>query len=113
MAGSLVFMVYYCPRCIIDIQLESCAILTTSANATVVPIHERMPVILSPDAFLPWLDPSFHDAERLATLLAPCPPGQVEAYPVSTLVNSPANDTQRASSQCPPSHLLDLPRDNL
>lgn len=73
--------------------LESCAILTTNANATVAPIHERMPVILSPDAFLPWLDPNLHDAAHLTALLAPCPPGHVEVYPVSSLVNSPANDS--------------------
>jgi len=72
--------------------LESCAILTTTANATVAPIHERMPVILAPDAFAPWLDRSIHDAAQLAPLLAPSPVGALDAYPVDPLVNSPAND---------------------
>ena len=83
--------------------LESCAILTTAANAAVAPIHERMPVILHPDAFTPWLEPALHDAEQLAALLAPCPPGHVTAYPVSILVNIPANDSpaciERARSE--------------
>jgi putative SOS response-associated peptidase YedK len=73
--------------------LESCAILTTTANATVSAIHERMPVILPPAAIARWLDPVLHDAERLAALLAPCPPERIEAYPVATLVNRPANDS--------------------
>ena len=72
--------------------LESCAILTTAANAAVAPIHERMPVILTPDSFAPWLDRNMHDAGRLLPLLAPCLPGWLDAYPVTPLVNSPAND---------------------
>ena len=35
--------------------VESCTILTTSANGTLAPVHHRMPVILPPDAFDPWL----------------------------------------------------------
>jgi len=73
--------------------LESCAILTTGANATVAPIHDRMPVILNPAAFALWLDPAVHSAEQLAPLLDPCPPEQVAMFPVSTLVNRPTNDS--------------------
>jgi putative SOS response-associated peptidase YedK len=72
--------------------LESCAILTTTANATVAPIHERMPVILAPASFAPWLDRSIHDVAQLVPLLAPSPVGALDAYPVAPLVNSPAND---------------------
>ncbi len=36
--------------------VESCTILTTSANEILAPVHHRMPVILPPDAFDPWLD---------------------------------------------------------
>jgi len=73
--------------------MESCAILTTSANAKIAPIHDRMPVILHPSAFGLWLDRQVHEAERLAPLFAPCPADQLVSYPVSPLVNSPANDT--------------------
>jgi putative SOS response-associated peptidase YedK len=72
--------------------LESCAILTTMANATVAPIHDRMPVILHPDEFGLWLDRQVHEAERLTTLFAPYPADRLEAYQVSTLVNSPAHE---------------------
>ena len=68
--------------------LETCTILTTEANATVAPVHHRMPVILPPHAFDPWLA-----AE--AVPLAPCPADAMTAHPVSTLVNKPANDDAR------------------
>jgi len=82
--------------------LESCAILTTAANATVAPIHERMPVVLPPAAFDPWLDPGLHDAAPLAVLLSPCPSEQVESFPVSPLVNSPTNDSPTCIEPVPP-----------
>jgi putative SOS response-associated peptidase YedK len=72
--------------------LESCAILTTAANAAVAPIHDRMPVILHPDEFGRWLDREVHEAEQLAGLFAPYPADRLEAYRVSTLVNDPAHD---------------------
>ena len=71
---------------------ETCVILTTSANATVAPIHDRMPVILHPDEFDLWLDRQVSDPERLAPLFSPYPAERITAYPVSTLVNSPSND---------------------
>ena len=52
-----------------------------------------MPVIMDPDHFALWIDPSQKDTDRLAGLLRPYPPGPLQAYPVSLLVNSPANDT--------------------
>lgn len=72
--------------------LESCAILTTAANPAIAPIHDRMPVILHPDEFSLWLDREVHEADRLAPLFAPYPADRLEVYPVSSLVNSPAND---------------------
>jgi putative SOS response-associated peptidase YedK len=72
--------------------LETCAILTTTANATVAPIHDRMPVILHPDEFGLWLDRQVHEVEKLEALFAPYPADRLEAYRVSTLVNSPGDD---------------------
>ena len=72
--------------------LETCTILTTNANATVAPIHDRMPVILHPDEFGLWLDRKVHEAEPLAGLFSPCPADRLEAYQVSTLVNGPAHN---------------------
>jgi putative SOS response-associated peptidase YedK len=73
--------------------VESCAILTTSANATVAAIHERMPVILHPTEFGLWLDRQTHDAECLAPLFAPFPAESIEAFRVSTEVNNVAHDS--------------------
>ncbi len=68
--------------------LETCTILTTEANATLAPIHPRMPVILPPDAYDPWLGGE-------AVPLAPYPAAVMTAHPVSTLVNKPANDDEK------------------
>ncbi|HSW36283.1 MAG TPA: SOS response-associated peptidase [Candidatus Limnocylindrales bacterium] len=75
-----------------DPPLESCTILTTAANALLAPIHDRMPVILLPEAYDRWLDPETTSA-NLADLLAPCPAEMLTAFPVSHRVNRPANDT--------------------
>jgi putative SOS response-associated peptidase YedK len=73
--------------------IESCTLLTTAANELLRPLHDRMPVILSPDEFSMWLDPEITDAARLKALLRPYDPTEMAAHPVSTLVNSPANDS--------------------
>ena len=49
-----------------------------------------MPVILDPADYDRWLDPSQPDGQAL---LRPCPDEWLEAFPVSTRVNSPRNDT--------------------
>ena len=72
--------------------LESCAILTTSANAKVAPIHDRMPVILDPAGFSLWLDRQVHEVDKLAGLFVPYPADRLEAYRVTMLVNNPAYD---------------------
>ena len=72
--------------------IQSCAILTTTSNEVVGRIHDRMPVILSPTDYDRWLDPSIQEPAVLQTLLRPYPADEMTAYPVSTLVNSPAND---------------------
>ena len=56
-------------------------------------IHDRMPVILPPDAYTVWLNPALRDVEPLQTLLTPYPADEMTAYPISTRVNNPANDT--------------------
>ena len=72
--------------------VESCTIIVTTANDLLAPIHERMPVILPPGAYDLWLDPQVTEADRLLPLLRPYPQEEMETYPVSTQVNSPAND---------------------
>lgn len=68
------------------------AIVTTSPNAVMKPIHDRMPVILSPEQEQVWLDEK-SDAEELQKLIAPCPARWLKAHEISTLVNSPKNNS--------------------
>lgn len=69
----------------------SCSIITTSPNAITEPIHDRMPVILAPDLYSDWLNPANQDTGELKEFLLPCDPNLMEAYPISTLVNSVRN----------------------
>ncbi len=73
--------------------LRSCAIITCPPNELMAPIHNRMPVILPEAAETTWLNPAIEDPAVLTRLLVPFPSERMEAYPVSTLVNSPKNDT--------------------
>lgn len=72
--------------------IESCTILTTIPNALMEPIHDRMPVILPPECYDEWLDPSLSDPESLKHLLVPFDAEQMKACPVSTYVNRPTNE---------------------
>lgn len=72
--------------------LESCAIVTADANDLLRPLHDRMPVILDPEALDRWLDPAVTDFERVRGSLGSCPSGTLVAYPVSTRVNRTAED---------------------
>lgn len=73
-------------------QVKSCTIITTEPNELMAKLHNRMPVILPESAYTQWLDPAPRKPEELQTLLVPYPAAAMTAYPVSTLVNSPAND---------------------
>lgn len=74
-------------------QILSCTIITTDPNELVEDIHNRMPVILPRDGYASWLEPSERQPKDLQDLLRPYPSQELEAYPVSTVVNSPGNDT--------------------
>jgi putative SOS response-associated peptidase YedK len=74
-------------------SIYSCSVITTSPNALVQDIHDRMPVILKPDAEKYWLDPSITDTTKLNPLLKPLDHALMEAYEVSPLVNSPKNNS--------------------
>jgi putative SOS response-associated peptidase YedK len=51
----------------------TCTIVTTAPNDFMAPIHDRMPVILGPEAFEQWLDPHPQAGRELLTILKPCP----------------------------------------
>jgi putative SOS response-associated peptidase YedK len=56
------------------------------------PVHDRMPVILPPEAWDTWLDPENHDTDALAKLLVPAPEDVVEMYEVAPLVSNARNE---------------------
>ena len=69
--------------------VDSCAIVTTEANALLKPVHDRMPVIVPPENYARWLDPANAD---VADLLAPYPSHAMAYYPVSPRVNHVRHD---------------------
>jgi putative SOS response-associated peptidase YedK len=73
-------------------ELHTYAIVTTRANAALSSIHARMPVILPACLEEAWLDRDYKNVEKLVSLLQPYPEERMAAYPVSRLVNSPANE---------------------
>jgi len=73
-------------------QVKSCTIITTAPNELMNIIHNRMPVILPPRDYARWLDPSPQTPDQLKPLIKPFPADMMNAYPVSTMVNTPAND---------------------
>ena len=76
-------------------ELDTAAIVTTRANKTLSPIHDRMPVILAPEAFDLWLNTNEVDTTTAAALIAPAPDSLLEAYEISTAVNRTANDNPK------------------
>src|SRR5262245_42206111 len=72
--------------------LESCTIITTEANDTVRPVHNRMPVILPQDSLAAWLDPEVKSADVLLPLLKPYPAAAMTTVPVGLRVNNPKFD---------------------
>jgi putative SOS response-associated peptidase YedK len=72
--------------------LETCVIVTTEANATLAPIHDRMPVVLTRAAQDVWLE-ARSDVATITELAARGP--ELETWPVGTAVNDPRNDDER------------------
>ena len=73
-------------------QVLTCTIITTQPNDFMAQIHNRMPVILPPEAYTQWLDPAEQKPDTLQPLLKPYPAEEMTAYPVSRQVNNPRND---------------------
>ena len=80
-------------------EVRSATIITTEPNELMSPIHNRMPVILPATSHAQWLDPA--PRSDLQRFLIPYPASEMEAYPVSTLVNSPANDRPEITERNP------------
>ncbi|HEX4190219.1 MAG TPA: SOS response-associated peptidase [Marmoricola sp.] len=67
-------------------------VITTDATDDLGRIHDRMPLMLAPEAYDAWLDPAPRDPAELLGLLKPAVPGMLEAYPVPALVSHVANN---------------------
>ena len=74
-----------------DRTINSATIIVTEANELMRPIHDRMPVILSPDQWQQWLDPD-QSLDDLKAMLRPYTGNDLTCYPVSKTVNNARND---------------------
>ncbi len=89
---------------------RSFAILTTSADALVSPIHDRMPVILGDEARQRWLFAAELTADDVSAIVENADPPALETYPVAPAVGSPANDDPRCVEPLPTQPELFGPR---
>jgi putative SOS response-associated peptidase YedK len=74
--------------------IETCSILTTSPNAILADVHDRMPVILAPDAYDLWLDPDFSNLGGICDLMKPYDAREMRRFAVSTTVNTVTNEDE-------------------
>jgi putative SOS response-associated peptidase YedK len=77
--------------------IRTCSILTTTPNTLTSPVHDRMPVILDPDSYDLWLDPSMQNVAAISELLKPYDARSMRCYPVSSRLNHVANDDDECS----------------
>ena len=90
-------------------ERRSFSILTTSANDFMRDIHNRMPVILDRSHEAAWLDPAIRDRAVLEEMLQPCSSSWLDAVEVSSLVNSPKNNSPEVLRPRTGSFTDDLP----
>ena len=88
-------------------NLYTFTIITTRANALLRPIHDRMPVMYDREMGRQWLEQPFgNDEMMLSLVLQPVQSERLEAYEVSTLVNSPENDSPECVRRVSPGSLV-------
>ncbi len=75
-----------------ELAIDSCSLITTEPNSVMAAIHDRMPVILPPDQWPIWLDPTFEDRAKLLAMLRPYLADDLIASPVGMTVNNPRNE---------------------
>lgn len=75
-----------------DDVLRTVTIVTTAANETMAPVHDRMPVILPPATWDRWLDPHQRDTAAVEALLVPAPPSLLRLRPVGPQVGNVRNN---------------------
>jgi putative SOS response-associated peptidase YedK len=72
--------------------IRSFAIITTEPNELCAALHNRMPVVLKPEAWPVWLGEEPADASRLKALLAPLPSKEMISWPVTARVGNVKNN---------------------
>jgi putative SOS response-associated peptidase YedK len=85
--------------------LESCLVLTTTANDVVKPIHDRMPVILDPASYSGWLASPAQGGPELMAAFQQLSEDLLESYPVSSLVNKAGVEDPRCLDPARPATL--------
>jgi len=78
-------------------EILTCTMMTCEPNKVMGELHDRMPVILDPDAYDLWLDPGVRDAGAASDLLKPCDARLMRCYPVSTRINHVVHDDEGCS----------------
>lgn len=78
-----------------DTVLESCTILTTTPNAEMESIHNRMPCVLEPERCVAWTDSELHDRDTIRSFLHPAPDGVLTMHAVDTRVGNVRNNDPR------------------
>jgi len=86
---------------------RTCTILTCPPNEVMLELHDRMPVILSPSDFEPWLETPEEERMSLLPLLRPCPSEWLELTPVSRAVGNPRNEGPELIKPVPTQSLFD------
>lgn len=73
--------------------VDSYCILTTGSDEKMSTIHDRMPIVLTLDQEAMWLDPAVSNPLELDQIINARNEIKWEFHPVSTLVNSPKNNS--------------------
>lgn len=73
-------------------KVSSCTIITSKPNTMMSAVHDRMPVILSREGEVIWLDPSIEDTDVVTSVLNPYPNELTQMYPVHKMVGNVRND---------------------
>lgn len=82
--------------------LATCTIITTTPNVDMDEVHDRMPVVLSPDDVDAWIDFREHSREERLLLLRPAPEGTLAHHTVDPAVGSVRNDKPELIEAAPP-----------
>ena len=81
-------------------ELPTCAVVTTTPNALMAGLHDRMPVILQPEDYDRWTD--MRDSNDPRDLLRPAPDGTLYATAVSPRVGNVRYDDPACLDPAPP-----------